>query len=82
MTNEEAIKELIDILLGYPMSSPRFDALELAINALKAVNLLDDLLVIERDGIYRPIKNTTKEECYKAIYEISKIMEEVIKNDR
>ena len=49
-------------------------ALNYAIKAVKAVKLLDDLLVIKTDGIYRPIKNTTKEECYKAIYEMSKIM--------
>ena len=35
MTNVEAIKELIDILLGYPMGSPRYEALDMAIEALK-----------------------------------------------
>lgn len=93
MTNEVCVRCLEDIKILFVRGSEdcKGEALELhnqyisaidrAIKAVKAVNLLDDLLVIKSDGIYRPIKNTTKEECYKAIYEISKIMADMREAD-
>lgn len=94
MTNEVCVRCLEDIKISFVRGSEncKDEALELhnqyisaidyAIRAVKAVNLLDDLLVIKSDGIYRPIKNTTKEECYKAIYEMSKIMADMREIDQ
>lgn len=73
--SEECKGEALELYNQY------ISAIDYAIKAVKAVNLLDDLLVIESDGIYRPIKNTTKEECYKAIYEMSKIMADMREAD-
>lgn len=54
MTYQEAIKELIDILLGYPMASPRYEALELAIEVLQRVVLLEQQLT---NPYFDPLKD-------------------------
>lgn len=51
MTNEEVIRELVDILLGYPMASPRYEALEFAI---KAVKQMDNCPVFSDDEVKQP----------------------------
>ena len=47
MDNQKAIKELVDMLLGYPMANPRYDALYLAIKALEDLPKNDDWIPIK-----------------------------------
>lgn len=52
---------------------------ELENKVSKIKNIIDNLIIIEnRDYIgmekYRPIKNTTKDDCYKALFQIKRIV--------
>lgn len=35
---------------------------------------LEDITIVNQDGKYRPVKNTSSQECYRVIYEINQLL--------
>ena len=35
---------------------------------------LKDIIIVKQDGKYRPVKNTSSQECYRVIYEIDRLL--------
>jgi hypothetical protein len=35
---------------------------------------LKDITIVKQDGKYRPVKNTSSQECYRVIYEINRLL--------
>lgn len=35
---------------------------------------LKDIIIVKQDGKYRPVKNTSSQECYRVIYEINRLL--------
>lgn len=55
--------------------------LEHCIEVLDSLRVLDEVIIkYEGNNFYRPIKNTTSQECYKLLYQL-KCMKEVFYND-
>ena len=35
---------------------------------------LKDIIIVKQDGKYRPVKNTSSQECYRVLYEINRLL--------
>lgn len=35
---------------------------------------LEDITIVNQNGIYRPVKNTSAQECYRVLFEINKLI--------
>lgn len=35
---------------------------------------LEDITIVKQDGKYRPVKNTSSQECYRVLYEINRLL--------
>lgn len=40
----------------------------------KIIELCKDITIVNQNGIYRPVKNTSAQECYRALFEIIKLI--------
>lgn len=40
----------------------------------KIIELCKDITIVNQNGIYRPVKNTSAQECYRVLFEIIKLI--------
>lgn len=40
----------------------------------KIAELCKDIVIVKHNGIYRPVKNTSSQECYRVLFEIIKLI--------
>ena len=44
----------------------------------KIAELCEDIVIVKHNNIYRPVKNTSSQECYRVLLEIKNLLGEVI----
>ena len=82
MTKQDILDYFSDINQVYN-DCTRLDSLSNMIDemALEKENKIDelckDITIVNQNGIYRPVKNTSAQECYRVIFEIIKLIRRV-----